>query len=438
MRTRWRITFESSGQDQPRETGQTPLRIAPQSVAFIILLGLLAALPALSIDICAPTLALLPKALGTSTTVAALTVSLFMAGFAVGQLTGGRLSDRRGRKPMLLAGLICYTAASIACALSPSGSVLVAARLLQGIGAGACSVLSFAMVQDLFEGDVARAKRSYVSVVFGAAPILAPALGSLLSGVAGWRGVYATLALAGTVLLAVTWPGVAESRRFGTECAATAQTDKPMRLRDDTRFVGFTLANALSYGAIFAYIAGAPIVIVGEMKLSSAVFSGIFACTAAALTLGAWTSGRLGRRGFDAAGLLGPSLAAACVATLALAAVSLSGLAWGVLLLALLVITLFTRGTIAPNLQHLAIERQRDQAGTASAALGVSQLLSGALTSAVVALLLPYYGSNAVAVPMALLAAAALAVWHWTIRRPNRSQPVPGHEALDWSRSGPG
>ena len=149
----------------------SPLRIAPESIAYTILLGVLAALPALSIDISAPTLVLLQKDLATSSVVAGLTLSLFMGGFALGQLAGGRLSDRGGRRPVLLAGLVCYTIASVGCALSPTGGTLVISRFVQGLGAGACSVLSFAMVQDLFEGDAARTKRSYVTVIFGVVPM---------------------------------------------------------------------------------------------------------------------------------------------------------------------------------------------------------------------------------------------------------------------------
>jgi len=387
------------------------LRIAPESYCFTVLLGVLAALPALSIDISAPTLVLLPTALGTTSIVASLTLSLFMCGFAVGQLVGGRSSDLRGRRPVLLAGLGCFTIASIACALSPSGPVLVMSRFIQGLGAGSCSVLSFAIVQDLFEGAAARAKRSYVTVVFGIVPMLAPAIGSLLSDWVGWRAVYFILALMGGSLLAVTSLGVAESRRRGSITADASDAAGAVRLLRDLPFVGLTLANAFSYGAIFAYIAGSPIIIISRMGLSSATFAAVFACTAAALTAGAWVSGRLSRRGLGAGELLGRSLGFAAAAAVALVAASLAQVTSGTILLPLLLVVLFSRGIIAPNLQHLAIERQRQQAGTASAALGVSQLASGALASAAIAFLLPNFGISAVTAPMALLATAALVLW---------------------------
>jgi DHA1 family bicyclomycin/chloramphenicol resistance-like MFS transporter len=390
------------------------VRIKPTSFAFTVLLGLFAALPPLSIDVSAPTLALLPAALGTSRTIAGLTLSLFMVGFALGQLGGGSLSDGYGRRPVLLGGLVNFTLAGIACALSLSGEILALSRLVQGFGAGVCSVISFAMVQDLFEGDAARAKRSFVTVIFGGVPMFAPALGSVLTDWFGWRSVHWVLAVAGGLLLSVTWAGVAESRSTGRDVSAQTNQTVTVPLRDDAKFVGIAVANALSYGAIFAYIAGSPVVVMAQMGRSSAVFAGLFAATAAALALGAWASGQLSRRGAGAAALVNPSLMVATAATFLLATVSLSGTSSGLIFVPLLVVITFTRGIIAPNLQHLAIERQRERAGVASAAVGLSQLLSGALASAAVAVLLQFFGPSAVAVPMALLAAAALVTWRWT------------------------
>ncbi len=388
------------------------MQIDPRSFVFTVLLGLFAALPALSVDVSAPTLALLPAALHTSRTLAGLTLSLFMVGFALGQLGGGGLSDDRGRRPVLLGGLACFAVSGVACALSLSGGVLALSRLIQGFGAGACFVISFAMVQDLFDGDAARSKRSYVTVIFGAVPMIAPATGSVLIHWFGWRSVHWVLAIAGGLLLIVTWAAIAESRSSDDTFPAQTNQNGAVLLWNDTGFVRIALANALSYGAIFAYIAGSPVVIIGQMGLSSAVFAAVFAGTAAALAAGAWTSGLLSRKGVSAMALLNRSLVTAAAATAALAAVTLAGVTSGAILIPLLLIVLYARGIIAPNLQHLAIDRQRDRAGVASAAVGVSQLLLGALASAVVAFLLQYFGPSALAMVMALLSSAALVTWH--------------------------
>jgi MFS transporter, DHA1 family, multidrug resistance protein len=405
------LTWSSSLDRSQTGWACNTLPIAPQSFAFTVLLGLFAALPALSIDVSAPTLALLPSVLHTSRTLAGLTLSLFMVGFALGQLLGGNLSDDRGRRPVLLGGLVCFTLSAVACAFSQSGGVLAICRLIQGFGAGACFVVSFAMVQDLFEGDAARAKRSFVTVIFGAIPMVAPATGSVLIHWFGWRSVHWVLALGGALLLIVTWAGIAESKVADDPIQPRAGQNVAVLLWRDAGFVRIALANALSYGAIFAYIAGSPVVIIGQMGLSSSIFAGVFASTAAALAVGAWTSGWLSHKGVDAMALLDRSLLLAGVATAILAAVSLFGIASGAILIPLLLTILYARGIIAPNLQHIAIERQREHAGVASAAIGVSQLISGALASAAVAFMLQSFGPSAVALTMALLAGGALVIW---------------------------
>jgi DHA1 family bicyclomycin/chloramphenicol resistance-like MFS transporter len=244
--------------------------------------------------------------------------------------------------------------------------------------------------------------------------MVAPATGSVLIHWFGWRSVHWVLALGGCLLLAITWAGVAESKLATIAIPEPTNQDGAVQLWHDTGFVRIALANALSYGAIFAYIAGSPVVIIGQMGFSSAVFAGVFASTAAALAAGAWTSGRLSRRGVSAMTLLDRSLLVAAAATVILAGVTLYGVMSGAVIIPLLLVTLYTRGIIAPNLQHIAIDRQRERAGAASAAVGVSQLLSGALASAVVAFLLQSFGPSSLAVVMVLLAGGALIVWHWT------------------------
>ena len=391
-----------------------PGAIAPSSFGFTVMLAALAGLPVLSIDMSAPTLVMLPAALNTTPAVAGLTLSLFMAGFAVGQFGGGAISDRHGRKPVLVTALTAYTAAGIACALSSSGLGMVLARFLQGAAAGACSVLSFAIVQDLFEGEAARSKRVLVTIVFGAVPLFAPALGAIVSNLAGWRFIHIILALAGAVLLAVSWRGMAESH-IARSAAPTASEGQD-RLVNDATFIGLTVTNALSYGAIFAYVAGSPVVIIGHFGLSAQVYAIIFAVTALALTAGAWSSTRFVRRGIPIRTLLSAAFVVLAAATIGLSAVSLSSALWlQSLAVPLLMLMLFARGVIAPNLQHLAIERHRARAGAASAAVGVSQLLSAAVASAAVGSLLPWFGPPALAITMTLLAVASMAVGLRTI-----------------------
>lgn len=383
------------------------MHIAPERKLFTVLLGILAGLPALSIDISSPTLVELPAALATTTFVAGLTLSLFMLGFALGLMLGGRISDRIGRRPVLLSALSTFIVSGIACALSQSGLLLVAARFLQGAGAGGCSVLAYAMVQDLFEGEAARSKRSYITVILGVVPVLAPALGAGLSALAGWRSVYVILIVAGALLFIFSASALDESLRRRTPEPGAVY----VRLRDDRRFVRIALINGLSYGSLFAYIAGVPVVTMGQLGLSATIYAGLFACTALSLSAGAWTSVRLGRFGFGASQMAWPALAAQAAATVAIALAGELSVHKALLLTPMLLACFFARGIAAPNLIHLAMAGRTNDAGLASATIGVVQLVCASFGSAVVAALLPHFQAPAVSVPMALMAGTAAILW---------------------------
>ncbi len=165
--------------------------IRPNSFAFTVLLAGMAALPSLSIDMSLPAMPLLVGQFGASPGQAGLTLSLFMAGFAVAQRLFGPVSDRLGRRPALLGGIVLFTVSALCCALAPNITLLNVFRLLQGTGAAAGMAMSLAIVRDLFSGAKARVKLSYVAVVVGIAPILGPTLGSVILTVAGWRAIFA-------------------------------------------------------------------------------------------------------------------------------------------------------------------------------------------------------------------------------------------------------
>lgn len=385
-------------------------RLDPESFRFTVMLGLLAGLPALSIDISQPTMLIAQQQLAARPETIGLTLTLFMVGFAGGQFAAGPISDRRGRRPVLMVGLMAYALAAIGCALATTAEMLVALRLVQGIASGACAVLAFTIIRDLFEGDAARAKRSYVTVVFALAPMVAPTLGAWLLEIGGWRPVYAVSAAGGGLLLLCVLVGLPESRS-GPAAAPLRLAAAYAAVFSNRRFVAVAAVNALSYGGIFAYIAGSPSVLMGRYSLSAYSYGLVFASTAAALTTGAWVSGRSVRMGLGPRSLIWVSLvlaaasAIALVVALAFDAVSL------VVLVPLLLMNLFCRGLTGPNTQHLALEPMQVQAGTAAAAVGVMQILTGALSSGLVAMLLPVIGPSGMAVVMAALALGALAMW---------------------------
>src|SRR4051812_22524756 len=152
-------------------------RIDPHSFAFTILLGALVTLASFATDMGLPVLAETARSLGVPAGRAALTLSVFLAGFAIGPLVFGPLSDHFGRRPVLLTGLGMFVLFGALGAFSQSLQALLAWRFLMGTGAGGCQVLVLAIVRDLFRGQEARVKQSYVNLAGGIAPIIAPTIG---------------------------------------------------------------------------------------------------------------------------------------------------------------------------------------------------------------------------------------------------------------------
>ncbi|BAZ13397.1 major facilitator superfamily protein [Calothrix sp. NIES-4071] len=373
------------------------MRIKPKSLGFTILLGALSALPPFSIDMALPAFPKISATLSTSPGAVGLTLSLFMLGFAVAQLGFGPLSDRYGRKPVLLAGCGIFALAGAMCATTPSISTLIAWRLVQGAGAGAGMVVTLAIVRDLFDGHSSRAQLSYVNMVMSVAPMIAPTIGGWVLAIYGWRAIYGVLAIGGLLLVLAVAIGLSESNAQGDVNAI-----KPRRLINNYGHIlsnpiclGYALVNALTFGCMFAYIAGSPLVMLNAFGVSTTVYGWLFASTAFGVTVGSFVNGRLSNQGVPPRRLLSISLTVAVVSTVALVVVSMSSAAQVSTLMPLLVLNTFCRGIISPNAIHGAIQPVPESAGVAGAVVGFLQMLSGSLASGLVAFL--YDGHSALA-----------------------------------------
>jgi DHA1 family bicyclomycin/chloramphenicol resistance-like MFS transporter len=194
----------------------------------------------------------------------------------------GPLSDRFGRRPPLLAGVGAYAVASLLCALAPSIHVLVALRFAQGLAGAAGIVIARAIVRDMYSGRAAARYFSLLMLVNGAAPILAPVLGGQALQVTSWRGIFVVLAAIGVVLVTAAATGLPETlapaRRHAGGVTGTLRTF--WRLLRDRPFLGHALACGLSFGAMFAYIAGSPFVLQDIYGASPQLFSVMFAVNA--------------------------------------------------------------------------------------------------------------------------------------------------------------
>jgi MFS transporter, DHA1 family, multidrug resistance protein len=387
-----------------------------ETFAFTAFLGTLTALPPLSIDMGLPGFpaleATFPDAAGRS----ALTLSLFMAGFAISPLICGPLADRFGRHATLLDGLLIFSLAAGACALAPNFTILLACRLLQGFAAGACAILPIAIVRDLFVHGAARQKLSQIAAVLGIAPMLAPVLGGWIMTFADWRAIYATQALVGIVLLIVGAVGLAESQPVENR-----RSLNPRQLAESYRFVlgdrgflGYATLYAFAFACMFAFISGAPSVLIGSLGLSTTSFSLLFGLTSCGVLVASLISGRLSSRHVPSRKII--AFGVVLMAASAIAALLLvpAGAVTVISLTPLMALTIFAFGILAPSTNHEALANLPHVAGSAAGVMRCTQMVMGAFASAMIAVLEPF-GHPALVMTglMSLMAIVACSIYFW-------------------------
>ncbi len=395
----------------------TAERTAPSRRAqlkFVLVLGGLTAFGPLSIDMYLPALPRMATDLHAADSTVQLTLSAFIVGLALGQLVLGPLSDALGRRGPLLVGLVLYVVGSVLCAVSPDALLLVAARLVQSLGAAAGIVIARATVRDLFSGTAMTKFFSTLMLVSGLAPILAPLIGGQLLNWTSWRGVFVVLTAFGALLLAVVvffLPEPSPSRsplRLGQVMRTYA------RLVLDRSFAGYALASGLLFASMFAYISGSSFALQGVYGLSPQAYSVVFGVNGVGIVLAGQLNGRLVGRVPERALLLSGLLLGVTGGVAVLASAFFRAP------LAVLLVSLFllvsSIGLVMPNASSLALASHARSAGAASALLGVLQFAVGAVATPLVGL-----GGPGTAVPMAATMAgfAVLAlVAYLTLARP--------------------
>lgn len=394
------------------------MALGRETFAFTAFLGTLTALPPLSIDMGLPGFpaleATFPDAVGRSP----LTLSLFMAGFAISPLICGPLADRFGRRATLLDGLLIFSLAAGACALAPNFTVLLACRLLQGFAAGACAILPIAIVRDLFVHGAARQKLSQIAAVLGIAPMLAPVLGGWIMTFADWRAIYATQALVGVILLIVGAIGLTESQPVENR-----RSLNPRQLAESYRFVlgdrsflGYALLYACAFACMFAFISGAPSVLIGSLGLSTTSFSLLFGLTSCGVLVASLISGQLSKRHVPSRKIIAFGLvlmaASAIAALLLVPANAITVLA----LTPLMGLTIFAFGILAPSTNHEALANLPHVAGSAAGVMRCTQMVMGSLASAMIAVLEPF-GHPALVMTglMSAMAIIAGSIYLWVL-----------------------
>ena len=393
---------------------------APSELRLILVLGILAAIGPLSIDMYLPSFPEIARTLGTSVAAVQLSLSSYLAGLAAGQIAYGPLADRFGRRRPLIGGLALYLAGSALCAVAPSLEVLIAARFLQALGGCAGMVISRAVVRDLFDPQASARLFSSLMLVMGAAPILAPLLGGQLLTIFGWRSVFVTLVLVAALMIALIFFGLPESlpvhRRTRQRPAQLLRAFGGL-LRDGA-FLRASFAGAGMQAAMFSYIAGSPFVFIQLFGVPEQYFGFLFGANA----LGLITASQLNRflvARFGMQRLLAVSVLVALAAYVVLYVGAAAGAGLPVLAPAIF-LGVSCVGIALPNATAVALAPHGTQAGVASALLGTLQTACGALASAATSAL-----ADGTARPMAgVMLACALLAFVLILPVP-RTRPVP-------------
>ncbi|WP_426610458.1 multidrug effflux MFS transporter [Bradyrhizobium sp. McL0616] len=394
------------------------MRIEPESFAFTVLLGLLAAVPYSGIDINLPALAATGAALGASASDVGLTMSAFMLSLATAPLIYGPVSDRLGRKPVLAFGLALFIAASIGCALAPSLPVLLLCRFVQGIGAAATAT-TFAIIRDVFDGDAARSKIANVMVAVNVATVIAPTAGAALLAAAGWQSIYATQAAIGFMLLVVVMFRFAETATIAPSgrLVPAAVVDSYRRVLTHPVSLPYILVGAAGGAMVFAYVTGASLFFIDAVGLRPEQYGLIFSACSAAVMSGAFLDGQLGRRGISSGHMLAIGLVLSSAASVALLAMTLTGWMPTALVVALLMAVALGFGLSVPNVMSATMQHLPEIAGAVSAAAGSIQLIAGAISSGLVAV--RFDGRTALSMTAVMAVSSLLAlVLYFLVARP--------------------
>ncbi|WP_077692265.1 MULTISPECIES: Bcr/CflA family efflux MFS transporter [Nocardiopsis] len=396
--------------EAPPDTGGTG-RIG---TGLLLVLGLLSAVAPLAMDLYLPAFPAMTEDLSASSTAIQATLTAFLVGLTAGHLVFGPLSDRFGRRWPLIAGAVLCVVAGAVAALAPTAGVLVAARLVQGLGGAAGMVIGRAIVSDLARGKAAARAFSLMMIVLGVAPVVGPVLGGLLLGPLGWRGLLGIVLALSVAMLAAVLLAVPESRPAAARSKARERSAEPGRSATrhsapsglgSRAFLAYALTFGFAFAVMMSYISASPFVYQAMMGLDAATYGAAFGANALALSAVSALSARLAATR-SVRGLLGAGLVlsmAGCVGTGLLVA---TGAPVGWLALSMLV-SVASIGLVMGNATALAMAAVPRAGGSASALMGALQFGLAAAVTPLVGL-----GGEHTAAPMAvvMLAAGALAI----------------------------
>ncbi|HEY5633616.1 MAG TPA: multidrug effflux MFS transporter [Burkholderiaceae bacterium] len=351
------------------------------AAVMLFLLTALLGLQPLSTDLYLPSLPAIGAHFDALPVAVQSTLSVFMLGFAVSQLVVGPMSDRFGRRPVVLAGLTTFVLASLAGALAPDLGWLVGARLLQSIGV-CCTVLcARAVVRDLYEPEAGTRVMARAMGWMGLVTLTGPMVGGALQALLGWRATFAMLALVGGAVLVTATrvlgetnahrnPKATRPRELGANYAAIARS---------ATFRAFALAATASYMSLFSFISGSSFLLIDVLGLQPALYGVVFG----SVTLGFMTGTLLTRRFEPVLGIAGTAAAGGAVSALAgwtMAALAIAGVASVPAVVVPMFFVLVGHGLVQPSGMIGAISGFPRNAGAAAALLGFAMFIAAAVT----------------------------------------------------------
>ncbi|HEY7609518.1 MAG TPA: multidrug effflux MFS transporter [Alphaproteobacteria bacterium] len=351
----------------------------------LAVLMILVAFAALSVDITIPVMNSFAAAFAVSGAAAQLTLSVFVLAFATTHVVAGPLSDRFGRRPVLIGGVALYTLASIACVFAQSIDELVAARFVQGIGCCAGPVVGRAIVRDLYGGARAAKVLAYMSTVMGFVPGVAPIIGGTLVEAFGWRAIFVALLGFGVVAFLGCLFVLDETNKWRDPGAV-----RPRRLAlnylsflGERSFLAYVAATGFTYAAMLSFHSLSAFVLIEQMGVRTGHYGYWFLGIVLGYVAGAFTVGRLhGRIAGDRLIAIGLGFEVAGAALLAALGWARVDAPWAVI--GPMVLFMYGAGFVFPNAAAGAIAPYQTKAGAASALLGFVQFMMGAVIATVV------------------------------------------------------
>ena len=392
------------------EPAVRPLRADRRTGLLVTLvLGGLTATPPLAMDMYLPSLPEVTESLHAPAATVQLTLTACLAGMALGQLVVGPMSDKWGRRRPLLTGLAVYVVATALCALAPTVELLVAFRLAQGLAGAAAIVIARAVVRDLYDGVAMARFFSTLMLISGVAPVVAPLIGGQILRVTDWRGVFVLLTVVGVLLGGVVWAKLPETLPEAERHAGgVGDTLRSMRgLLADRAFTGYMLAGGFAFASLFAYVSASPFVVQEIYGATPQTFSLLFGLNSIGLVVVGQINGKVlvGRVGLDRVLGIGLLVVVAAATALLLMTLGVFGEVGLAPVAAALFVLMSAMGISLPNTQALALMRVKQSAGSASALLGTSSFLIGAIASPLVGI-----AGKDTALPMAIVQLAAALV----------------------------